>query len=312
MINSSYVSGSLTLAGADTFTGVTTVATYYETLILANPLALEDSTFDTSGPGTLSFGTTSAPLTAAMFGGLQGSGTLWLDNPNESAVDLTVGGNNASTTFAGYFLVSGNGGSLTKIGGGTLTLTGESQYTGKTDVQAGILNVQSDAALGTMAGGVEVENGATLQLQGGVAMDGSLTLAGVGVGSSNNGALESVSGLNAWTGPIYLDSTTTTRINSDADTLTLSGGIQNTSGAGNIVFGSGGVVTISTAGIASSVNSLTKDGAGTLELNTANSYTGSTIIGGGTLQVDGQITGTGTVAVYAARDAAIGRWEHGQ
>ena len=38
-----------TLDGANTFTGVTTVGAYNETLILANPLALQYSTFDTSG-----------------------------------------------------------------------------------------------------------------------------------------------------------------------------------------------------------------------------------------------------------------------
>ena len=43
--------GTLTLTGGNnTFTGVTTVGASGETLILGNDLALQDSTFDTSGP----------------------------------------------------------------------------------------------------------------------------------------------------------------------------------------------------------------------------------------------------------------------
>ncbi len=80
--------GTMTLAGADTYTGVTIVNS--GTLALANSAALSMSTFDASGAGSLSFGT----LTNATFGGLQGaSGTLSLNNttpaPLPSAWALT-------------------------------------------------------------------------------------------------------------------------------------------------------------------------------------------------------------------------------
>ena len=107
--------GILTLAGANTFSGIASVGG--GELLLANPGALSGSTFDTSGGGTLSFGT----LTSAGFGGLQGSGNLALNNSRRGAVALSVGGNNASTTFSGG--LSGIG-SLTKIGDGMLTVTG--------------------------------------------------------------------------------------------------------------------------------------------------------------------------------------------
>ena len=46
-----------------------------------------------------------------------------------AAIALTVGGNGGSTTYAG---VLSCGGSLTKIGNGTLTLTAADTYTGTT------------------------------------------------------------------------------------------------------------------------------------------------------------------------------------
>ena len=49
---------------------------------------------------------------------------------------LTTGGNNMSTTYAG--LITGSGG-LTKVGLGTLTLSGTSIYSGATNINAGVL-----------------------------------------------------------------------------------------------------------------------------------------------------------------------------
>ena len=73
--------GTLTLTGSNTYTGLTTI--YGPgTLALGNPLALQDSTLDTSTGGTLSFGS----LTAATLGGLQGSNSLILQNASSAPV----------------------------------------------------------------------------------------------------------------------------------------------------------------------------------------------------------------------------------
>jgi autotransporter-associated beta strand protein len=92
-------------------------------------------------------------VNAPVFGSLGGSGRFILTSntnvfngsaPNASgtAVALTAGGNNASTTYSG--VMSGAGG-VTKTGTGTWTLTGTNTYTGTTTVSAGILAVSGSA-----------------------------------------------------------------------------------------------------------------------------------------------------------------------
>ena len=63
------------------------------------------------------------------------SGSSVLDNGS-----LTVGGDNANTTFAG--VISGVG-SLTKTGSGTLTLSAVNSYTGNTSVTQGVLSISN-------------------------------------------------------------------------------------------------------------------------------------------------------------------------
>jgi autotransporter-associated beta strand protein len=63
------------------------------------------------------------------------------------ANNLTVGSNNLSTTFSG--VMQGTGGSLTKIGSGTLVLSGANAYTGDTNVNRGVLQVDGSITSNT-------------------------------------------------------------------------------------------------------------------------------------------------------------------
>jgi autotransporter-associated beta strand protein len=127
--------GTLTLSAANTFSGVTSIAR--GTLELSNASALQNSTLNYT-TGTLVFdgGVASHAFT---LGGLSGSASILLKDALNNAVALSVGNNNADTNYSG--ILSGAGGSLTKIGSGSLTLTQTPTYTGNTAVTGGILTV---------------------------------------------------------------------------------------------------------------------------------------------------------------------------
>jgi autotransporter-associated beta strand protein len=87
-------------------------------------------------------------------GSIEGTGNVFL-----GANNLAVGSNNLSTTFSGVIQDFGAGGSFTKIGTGTLTLTGANTYTGDTTVNGGELVVNNMSGSGTSSGAVQVNAG---------------------------------------------------------------------------------------------------------------------------------------------------------
>jgi autotransporter-associated beta strand protein len=114
-------------------------------------------------------------------GSIAGAGNIYL-----GANQLTIGGNNQSTTFSGIISDCGVGGtlclsagalggSLVKTGSGTLTLTGADTYTGGTTVLGGTLSTNNSVA---STGPVTVDGGGTL---GGNGTVGNTTI--------NNGTL---------------------------------------------------------------------------------------------------------------------------
>jgi fibronectin-binding autotransporter adhesin len=148
--------GILTLGGANTFSGTTSVTA--GTLKLTNTLALQNSTVATGGTGIV-FDSTVATH-AFTFGGLAGSGNLALqDNGTPSPVALSVGNNNGTTIYSGILSA---GGSLTKIGTGSLTLSGSNTYGGGTNVNSGKLIVANTTGSATGTGTVTVASGGTL------------------------------------------------------------------------------------------------------------------------------------------------------
>ena len=150
--------GTLTLSGANTYGGATTLS--FGGLDLQNQYAIQKSTLTMIGSVNCNLVfDSSVAANAFTLGGLaaasNGTGyDISLQNSAGTAIALSVGNNNASTVYAG--VLSGSG-SLTKIGNGTLTLSASNIYTGGTTVSSGQLNVNSNMALGTgiltMAGG---------------------------------------------------------------------------------------------------------------------------------------------------------------
>jgi autotransporter-associated beta strand protein len=121
---------------------------------------------------------TSAGTTAGSF---EGAGRF-----NLGAKELTVGGNNLSTTVGGIIAdggaVASTGAALIKTGTGVLTLSGANTYTGATTVNAGTLAVNGSIAASS---GVTVNHGATLAGAGTV---GNTTINSGGTLAAGNGA----------------------------------------------------------------------------------------------------------------------------
>jgi autotransporter-associated beta strand protein len=111
-------------------------------------------------------------------GSIEGAGTFSLGSNQ-----LSVGSNNLSTEVSG--VLRGTGGSLVKVGTGTLTLSGTNSYTGATVVAGGTLSVTGDIS---SSSGVLV--GPTAMLSGtgtvpGVLVAGGTLMPGQSVGTLN-------------------------------------------------------------------------------------------------------------------------------
>ena len=152
--------GTLTLAGANLYSGDTTVAAGTLQLGASNTIP------DGAGKGNLVLtGTFDLNTASETVNGLTGTGTV--DKAAAGAATLTVGANDATSTFDGVVQNTGGTLSVAKTGAGTLTLTNAQTYTGNTFVNGGTLVLPNGAAIGTASSGQVQVNGATLRLAGG-------------------------------------------------------------------------------------------------------------------------------------------------
>lgn len=254
--------GTLIFNNTMTYTGDTTINS--GTLQLAASDLIDDNgNVIVNSPGT--FDMTDQVDT---IGSLAGSGTVVMDDGG-----LTAGGNNSSTEFSGTMTGTVNA-FLNKDGTGTLTLSGNSSsFSGAVGVVDGVVLVTNSGGLGNTTGLSETLGGATLAFAGGVTTAEPIGLRGDGFGGV--GALQSVSGNNQLTGPIFLFADS--RVNSDADTLTLTGGI---TGNFDLTFGGAGDI-VESGVIATGANTLTYDGTGMLTLSGLNTFTGQVDIQNG-------------------------------
>ncbi|MGL4551276.1 MAG: autotransporter-associated beta strand repeat-containing protein, partial [Gemmataceae bacterium] len=243
------------------------------------PLILGDSTIPSSN-GALTLNATS--LAASV--GINITLGVQATNPDTNQ-SITVGAG-STLTYTGSLSGPANIG-LQKGGQGTLVFaSANGSLGGKISVNEGALRIQNPGALGTTTAGTTVAANAQLQLVGPGIVNEPLSLIGNGGGPglNPNGALLNVTGTNRWLGPITLDGDTTIGAEG-ATTLDIVGSISDTGEGRN----------------------LTKEGTGTVQLSSANSYRGITTVNNGVLRItnrlalgaaDGAI-GTGTVVTQS-------------
>ncbi len=153
---------------------------------------------------------------------------------------LTVGSNNLSTIVEGVIsdggISGGVGGSLIKVGLGTLTLSGSNTYTGATTINAGTLEVDGSVA---PSSGVTVNSGATLTGTGTVSRTTVNSGGTFAPGNGTPGTSMTVAGNLAFqSGAIYL-----VQINPSAATSANVSGTATLTGASvSAVFASGSYV----------------------------------------------------------------------
>jgi len=131
--------GNLTLAGANTYLGATTIA---QGALIAGAA----NVIPTASPVTvLAGGTFNLNGFDQSIGSLAGAGAVSL-----GAATLVAGNNHASTLFSG--VISGPG-AVEKVGPGTWELTGDNTYAGLTTLRAGTLAVTGSIAGNTLVAG---------------------------------------------------------------------------------------------------------------------------------------------------------------
>lgn len=275
--------GSLTLSGNNTYSGGTFLGGGAATA--ASDTALGTGAVQmnpASGTAALNF-TSPTPLIGSLASSGAGTSSVVLGNAAGagSATALSIGSDNTSTAFAGVIGdASGSNpaatGSVTKVGTGTLTLSGNNVYSGGTVVSAGVLAATVDAALGP--GPVQMNPAlgtATLQFTSAAPAIGSLANSGAG---TSNVVLGNASGAGTPTA------------------LTVGG--NNTS----TVFA--GVIADLSAVKAAATGRLIKTGTGTLTLSNNNTYTGGTTVLAGTLRLGNpSVLGSGPLVLSGATNA---------
>lgn len=311
--------GTITLTGANTYSGLTTLTT--GTLALGNVNALQNSTLETGASGAQAVTFAVSGSNTYNIGGLQGG----------DAVDLglnriSVGANNASTTYSGA--ISGDGGTvgftggLTKVGTGTLTLSGSSSYSGETYIRSGtvnIANLSNYGVNGSLGNRLESQEGTGASKTVGLHFDGgTLQYTGSTGQSTNRGIRVGLAGATldasgSGSGTMSFTKTTANQDIWDTEggrTLTLTG-----SNKGDNTF------AINWQGRVGFQTSISKTGSGTWVLTNANNsavlnngygafggYNGGTTISGGTLGFKTDAIGGGVVN-FAGNSAL--RWETG-
>jgi fibronectin-binding autotransporter adhesin len=244
---------TLSLSGTDAFTGNTTISA---------------GTVQISGSGQLGSGTYA--------GSIADNGTLEYSS-------------SAAQTFSG--VISGTGNLAKDTNSSTLNLSGINTYTGNTTISSGTLQIGGAGQLGSGSYAGTVSNAGTIEY--------------------SSSANQTLSGVVSGTGALTKDTSTTSiltlsAVNTFSGNTTISAGTLQIAGAGQLGSGNyaGSITNNGTleysssanqgfSGVISGAGNLIKDtSTSVLTLSGSSSYTGSTTVNAGTLNITGSAANT--------------------
>ncbi|EDS5974981.1 autotransporter outer membrane beta-barrel domain-containing protein [Salmonella enterica subsp. enterica] len=307
---------TLTLSGTNSYTGGTTisggtlVATNVEALgtgDVTNNATLELNTggdFDNaiSGSGqVVKSGDKTLTLSGSNTytgGTLISGGTLVANDVNALGTgDITDNATLALNTGGDFDNAISGSGKVEKSGDDALTLSGANSYTGGTLISGGTLVASNVEALGTG----DVTNNATLELNTGGDFDNAISGSGQVVKSGDETL--TLSGSNTYTGGTTISGGTLisdgTLVASNVEAL----GTGDVTDNATLELNTGGTFDNAISGS----GKVEKSGDKTLTLSGANSYTGGTLISGGTLVASNvEALGTGDVTDNATLELNTG------
>jgi autotransporter-associated beta strand protein len=226
--------------------------------------------------------------------------------------NVAVGVDAGTLTVSGFYEDQGSWG-LTKVGAGRLVLTQENTYTGGTIVDAGVLSVAGSAGRGRLRGALTVNAAGTVEVTG----DGSglgyqdqissVTINGGSLTSANTqhiwniaggitmtgGTLQSNNGVSTTSGDQLEWNRTSVSTLASATSAVIGGRIRlrNDNGYSGISFdvadGAAATDLLVSAAVTEAAGGMgvTKNGPGTMALAGENSYTGPTVVNGGTVML---------------------------
>lgn len=269
--------GTVTLSGANTYSGTTTIAAGAMNLGAAgvipdNGAVIVNGTLDLNG-----FSET--------IGSLEGTG--YVDNTSGAGTyTLTTGGSNVQTFWSGVIRNTTGSVALTKLGTAYFLLTGANSHSGVTTVNGGVLSIGNNGTTGEVPGNMVVASGAAIRFARSDGQTYAGSISGSGQVMKINAGTLTITGTNTYTGATMITGGTFAIGNggttgSIQGTILIAGG-----GAGSVVFNRSDNVTYADAiSGADATGSVVKNGPNILTLSGANDYTGSTLVHSGTLKL---------------------------
>ena len=292
---------NIIFSGNNSYTGITNISVGGVSLQGNGSINSSSSVSISSGANISLLGSSRGGPSSYTFNNLTGSGTLDISLPASNNKPIIIPSGNFSGT------IIGSSGKVEKTSAGTLILTGANTYSGGTTVSGGILQgnttslqglITNNATVtfnqttsGTYAGimsgsGALIKNGAEALILSGVnTYSGGTTIDAGTLALSGTGSLAPTGAVQLSAGTTF-DLTTST-MNQTIGDLTGPATSQILLGPNQLAFGTNNPAAQTFGGIISGSGGIFKQGTGTVDLSGVNTYSGGTMINGGTLALSG-------------------------